>query len=391
MTSQRGARPGPLAGIRVLELGGIGPGPFAGMMLADLGADVVRIERPDGDRGLVGEWHQVLLRGRRSVALDLKAPEAAEVVGLLAESTDIVVEGFRPGVVERLGVGPEDLLARNPALVYARMTGWGQSGALATTAGHDINYIAAAGALEPLLGPDGLPSPPLNMLGDFGGGGMLLAVGVLAALLQSRATGRGSVVDASIVDGTALLTAMLHSMRAGGHWSAEQGTNVFDGGAPFYRTYAASDGEWLAVGALEPEFYRALLAGLGLAGELAGVAQYDRSTWPTTRSLFAGRFAQRTRDEWKAVFDGTDACVTPVVHIDDVVDSDGGRWSRSFAMRGDRIEPLPAPRFDGREPTLPPPTPVVGEHTVEVLRAAGVPDATIARLRRTSAAVAAAP
>ena len=308
-------RPGPLSGVRVLELGGIGPGPYAGMLLADLGADVVRVDRPGED---LSPTHAVLLRGRRSVALDLKSEDGRATVLDLAERSDVLLEGFRPGVAERLGLGPQDLLAVRPALVYGRMTGWGQEGPYAGRAGHDITYLAVSGALEAFAGPDGRPVPPLNLLGDFGAGGMLLAFGVVSALLHARTTGEGQVVDAAIVDGVASTTAMLQSMVASGLWPGPRGTNLFDGGAPFYRCYRTSDDRWVAVGAVEPHFWGRVLTGLGLGAaevdELVG-RQLDRSAWPRVADRLAVAFAGRTRDEWAAHFADRDACVAPVLSL----------------------------------------------------------------------------
>jgi alpha-methylacyl-CoA racemase len=335
---------GPLDGVRVLEVGGIGPGPFAGMLLADLGADVVRVERADGggvDRGA----HRILLRGRRSLALDLKDPRGQEVVLRLAAASDALIEGFRPGVMERLGLGPDAVLARNPRLVYARMTGWGQDGPYAQVAAHDINYIATAGALKPVAAPDLTPVPPLNMLGDFGGGGMLLACGLLAALVHARATGRGQVVDAAIVDGTALLTAMLQSMRASGQWAAPRGKNIFDGGAPFYGVYRTADDEWLAVGAIEPKFYAELLDGLGLAAELADTPQHRVADWPRVRDRFASVIAARPLAEWLDRFEGTDACVSEVVDPGDVLAQPHLAARGTYVDRDGVLHPAPAPRF----------------------------------------------
>ncbi|BCJ70395.1 CaiB/BaiF CoA transferase family protein [Polymorphospora rubra] len=306
---------GPLAGVRVLEFAGIGPGPFAAMLLADLGADVVRVDRPEpgalsaGDPGL-----DLLNRGKRSVVVDLKHPDGAEVILGLADRAAIVIEGWRPGVAERLGIGPQTVLERNPGLVYGRMTGWGQQGPLARAAGHDIGYIAVAGALHPIGRPDGPPQIPLNLVGDFGGGALYLVVGCLAALHVARTTGRGQVVDAAIVDGTAHLTTMFAGLLAGGAWQPERGRNLLDGGAPFYAVYATADGGHMAVGALEPQFYAELLRLLGLA-DADLPAQHDVAGWPVLRARFAEVFAERTRDEWTELFEGTDACVAPVLSL----------------------------------------------------------------------------
>lgn len=306
---------GPLAGVRVLELAGIGPAPFATMLLADLGADVVRVDRPEPGALAAGDPRRDLLnRGKRSVVVDLKHPDGADVVLELAERAAILVEGWRPGVAERLGIGPQAALARNPALVYGRMTGWGQHGPLARTAGHDIGYIAVAGALHPIGRPDGPPQIPLNLVGDFGGGALYLVVGCLAALHVARSTGRGQVVDAAVVDGTAHLTTLFAGLLADGFWQPERGRNLLDGGAPFYDVYATADGGHMAVGALEPQFYAELLRLLGLA-DADLPAQHDVAGWPVLRARFAEVFAGRTRDEWTELFDGTDACVAPVLSL----------------------------------------------------------------------------
>jgi alpha-methylacyl-CoA racemase len=329
---------GPLAGVRVVEIAGLAPGPFGCTVLADLGADVVRVDRPGGQYPPPGP----LGRGRRAVTLDLKT-QVADLLGL-AEHADVLVEGFRPGVAERLGFGPAVLETINPGLVYARMTGWGQDGPLAARAGHDIDYIAVAGALEPLGRSGERPHAPINLLGDFAGGGMLLAVGVLAALLERERSGRGQVVDAAMVDGSALLMAFVHGMSAIGQWGNPRGENLLDGGAPFYDTYATSDGRYMAVGALEPAFYQALLDGLGLTG--AGLPdQYDTSGWPVLRARFAGVFATRTRDEWTAVFSGRDACVAPVLSPAEAPSHPHHVARRSFIEVGGVTQPAPAPRF----------------------------------------------
>lgn len=373
---------GPLADVRVLEIGGIGPGPFAGMMLADMGADVIRVDRPGavGRRELDDLSHQVLGRGRRSIAVDLKNPRGRDLVLDLAARSDVLLEGFRPGVAERLGLGPADALGRNPKLVYGRMTGWGQDGPYARRAGHDINYVAVTGALEPIVGAGGRPTAPLNMLGDFGGGGMLMAFGVVSALLHARRTGEGQVVDAAIVDGTALFTAMLHSMRAAGQWSGGRGENLFDGGAPYYGVYRTADDRWISVGAIEPKFYRELLRGLGLDGELAAEDQNDHASWPRTRARFAERFRERTRDEWTAVFAGTDACVAPVLDPAEAGRDEHLAARGVFADRDGVTHPEPAPRLSATPGAWPGPTPEAGEHTRQVLAELGYSAAVIDEL-----------
>ncbi|MEU7061149.1 CaiB/BaiF CoA-transferase family protein [Streptomyces sp. NPDC046197] len=306
---------GPLHGLRVVELAAIGPAPFACMVLADLGADVLRVERADGRRPFA-DWHRVLDRGRRVTALDLKDPAGVAELLRLAEGADVLVEGFRPGVAERLGIGPDVCLERNPRLVYARMTGWGQEGPLAHTPGHDINYLALTGALHAIGEGGGPPVPPVNLLGDFGGGGMFLVAGVLAALYERQGSGRGQVVDAAIVDGTGALLGMLVGMAAAGRWRHERGANLLDGGAPFYTCYACEDGRYVAVGALEDRFYAALLAGLELdARRLPD--RGDPANWPALRRSFADRFLGRDRDAWARHFAHTEACVTPVLTVDE--------------------------------------------------------------------------
>ncbi|WP_411710985.1 CaiB/BaiF CoA transferase family protein [Micromonospora musae] len=351
------ARGGPLAGVRVVELASLAPAPFGCMVLADLGADVVRVDRPGGPASgrLAAPVTGPLQRGRRVTGLDLKTPDGVAALLSLVERADVLVEAYRPGVAERLGFGPEPCLARNPGLVYARMTGWGQDGPLAPRAGHDIDYIAVSGALEPLGRAGERPYPPTNLIGDFAGGGMLLAVGVLAALLERERSGVGQVVDAAMVDGSALLTAFLHGMIGTGAWSAPRGGNLLDGGAPFYDTYRTADGGFLAVGALEPAFYAALLTGLDLADDPDLPAQYDPAGWGELRRRFAERIAGRTRDEWAAVFADLDACVAPVLAPGEAHRHPHNAARGTFVAVGREIQPAPAPRFD-RTPA-PPPTP----------------------------------
>jgi alpha-methylacyl-CoA racemase len=335
---------GPLAGCRVLELGGIGPGPFAGMLLADLGAEVVRVDRPErrGEPGRGGPA-DVLNRGKRSVVLDLKDPAGAAALLDLAGRADILLEGFRPGVTERLGVGPGECLARNPRLVYGRMTGWGQDGPLATTAGHDLTYIALTGALGAIGPADGPPQIPLNLVGDFGGGGCYLVIGVLAALHAAELSGRGQVVDAAIVDGTASLLASTFGKLGRGAWTDERGVNQFDGGAPFYAVYETKDARYVAVGALESQFYRRLVDLLELDADPG--RQQDRAGWPDLRRLLAKRFAERTRDEWAALFEGTDACVAPVLSLTEAAENPHLAARGTVVTRDGVVQPAAAPRF----------------------------------------------
>ncbi|HET7013772.1 MAG TPA: CaiB/BaiF CoA-transferase family protein [Streptosporangiaceae bacterium] len=335
---------GPLDGVRVIEIASLAPAPFGCMIMSDLGADVLRVERPSNCRPDLPEPVDPLTRGRSSIGLNLKDPEGVELLLRLIENADVLVEGFRPGVTERLGFGPEVCAARNPGLIYARMTGWGQDGPLAPTAGHDIDYIGVSGALHPIGRAGERPVPPLNLVGDFGGGGMLLAIGVLAALVERQRSGLGQVIDAAMVDGSALLSSFIYGLRARGAWRDERGVNLLDGGAPFYDTYGTSDGKYVAVGALEPQFYAALLKGLGLDGaELP--AQLDPSGWPVLREKFTEIFANRTRDDWTAVFDGTDACVAPVLSPGEAAGHPHNVARGVFTEVGGLIQPAPAPRF----------------------------------------------
>lgn len=371
--------PGPLASTRVIELGGIGPVPHAGMMLADMGADVVQVIRPGGEALRSG----ILTRGKRSIALDLKDPAAKGAILQLVGESQVLIEGFRPGVAEGLGLGPEECHEVNPSLVYGRMTGWGQHGPLAGTAGHDIDYIAVAGALN-AIGPPAHPVPPLNLVGDFGGGSMLLVTGVLAALNQRERTGRGEVVDAAMVDGAVLLMAMHHGAVAEGWWTGERGSDLFDGSAPFYTTYATSDGKWMAVGALEPEFYVRLVDGLGL-GEEDLPDQMDREGWPELRDRFAEVFASRRRAEWEEAFAGVDACVAGVYTMSEAPSHPHLRERGTFVVDDGVVQPAAAPRFASMPPGRPGPIPLPGEHTREVLDSLGLEPPEISRLSRESA------
>jgi alpha-methylacyl-CoA racemase len=376
---------GPLNGVRVVEIASLAPAPFCCMVLSDLGADVLRVERPESCRPGLPAPVDPLTRGRRSVGLNLKEPAGLDLLLRLLDGADVLVEGFRPGVTERLGFGPDVCARRNPGLIYARMTGWGQEGPLAPTAGHDIDYIAISGALHPIGRAGERPVPPLNLVGDFGGGGMLLAIGVLAALVERQRSGLGQVVDAAMVDGSALLSSFIYGLRARGAWRDERGVNLLDGGAPFYDTYATADGKFVAVGALEPQFYAALLAGLGLT-DAALPAQMDVSAWPVLRERFAQVFAQRTRDQWADVFAGTDACVAPVLSPAEVSDHPHNAARAVFAEVGGVSQPQPAPRF-ARTPAAKPEPPVrAGADTDAVLGELGLGEAEISRLRASGVA-----
>ncbi|MGH1564118.1 CaiB/BaiF CoA transferase family protein [Mumia sp. DW29H23] len=368
----RGAAKGPLAGVRVVELAGIGPGPFAAMLLADLGADVVRVDRvAPGGLQVIPQDRDLLARGRRSVAIDLKRPEGVAVLLDLVERADVLIEGFRPGVTERLGFGPDVCLARNPRLVYGRMTGWGQDGPLAPSAGHDVNYVSVAGALDPIGRAGGPPQIPLNLLGDFAGGSLYLVVGILSALLEARTSGQGQVVDAAIVDGAAHLLTMITNLQQVGAWSDARGTNLLDSGAPFYDVYETSDGRWMSVGALEPQFYAEMERLLEL-GDLPD--RNDPRAWPELRARLAARFAERTQAEWAEVFEGTDACVAPVVPMREAPKHPHLAARGTYVEHDGVVQAAPAPRFSrtpaalGRTPAKP------GTHTREALAAWGIGD-----------------
>ncbi|SHK02658.1 alpha-methylacyl-CoA racemase [Pseudonocardia thermophila] len=369
---------GPLAGLRVVEIAGIGPGPYAGMLLADLSAEVLRIDRLDAPPRVSAPGN-VLRRNRRSLAVDLKAPGARELVLDLARTADVLLEPFRPGVAERLGIGPDDCLAVNPRLVYGRVTGWGREGPLAPRAGHDIDYLAVAGGLHPLGRAEERPAPPLNLVADFAGGALFLVVGVLAALHERTRSGEGQVVDAAMIDGVASLTAMIHGLRALGEWREERGTNELDTGSPYYEVYETADGGYLAVGAIEPKFYTEMLRGFGL--DPAQWPQHDRSRWPALKQALAEVIATRTRDEWAAVFADRDACVAPVLALSEAPQHPHNRARGVFVEVAGVVQPAPAPRF-GRTPPPPVrPSPPNGADTDAVLRELGYDAARIAALR----------
>ena len=372
MSYELGQGTGPLRGVKVVEIAGIGPGPHACMILADLGADVIRVERPGGQL-LGGGAHDLLTRGRPSVALDLKHPEAVATVLDLVEQSDVLVEGMRPGVAERLGLGPDDCRARNPRLVYGRMTGWGQDGPLASAAGHDLNYIAITGALHGLGQDKTRPHFPGNLVGDFGGGSTYLVIGILAALLEARLGGEGQVVDAAIVDGTAHLNAMTSAFLASGTYAEERAANLLDGGAPYYELYETSDGRHMTVGALEPQFYDTFVELLGVRD--VAPDRYDPAHAEELRKLFAETFAGRTQAEWTALFEGTDACVAPVVKLSEAPEHPHLRARGVFVERDGLVQPQPAPRFSRTHPSLTsPPSPRPGSDTRAALAAWGVAD-----------------
>ncbi len=371
---------GPLAGVKVVELTGLAPAPFGCMILADLGAEVIRVDRGGSGGGGLMAPSGVLDRSRQSIALDLKTEGGKEVLRRLAETADVFVEGNRPGVTERLGIGPDDLLALNPRLIYARMTGWGQDGPLAPRAGHDINYIALSGALEPIGTAGQKPVPPLNLLGDFGGGGLLMAMGVLAALHERSVSGQGQVVDASMVDGSALITAFIHGMHAAGLWQAERGQNIFDGTAAFYDTYECSDGKYVAVGCVEPHFYAEMIDKLGLT-DADLPHQFDFDAVDKLKAHLADVFSGRTRDEWAEIFADSDGCVTPVLSPFEAHEHPHNAERETFVEVGGIRQPAPAPRFSRTPADTPAVPPRPGADTDQILAGIGYGADDVARLR----------
>ena len=371
---------GALAGIKVLELESIGPSPFAGMLLADMGADVLVIDRPEGtDLGLKRErWFDVMMRGKRSVTLDLKSPQGVQAALELIGRADALLEGFRPGVMERLGLGPEPSLAKNPKLVYGRVTGWGQQGPMAPRAGHDINYIALAGVLHAFGRKGEAPVPPLNLVGDFGGGGMLLGFGVVCALLEAQRSGRGQVVDAAMVDGAALLAAMFSGFLAAKQWSEERGANVLDTGAPWYDVYETADRKYVAIGAIEDKFFAELGARLKLI-DLS--PQYDRSRWPEMRRRFAETFKSKSREEWCRIFEGSDACFAPVLSWSEAREHPHSRARSAYVNVANVEQPAPAPRFSRTAAEVGRPPPERGQGGAEALREWGFSEQDLERLR----------
>ncbi len=367
---------GPLAGLKIVEFAGIGPGPFCGMLLSDLGADVVRIDRKGHGRASPAD---VTSRGRQSVALDLKRPEAVEACLKLMERADAVFEGFRPGVMERLGLGPDVALARNPKLVYGRMTGWGQFGPYAQAAGHDMNYIAITGALH-AIGAEDKPVPPLNLVGDFGGGALYLAFGLLAGVIHARATGHGQVVDCAMSDGAASLMAMFYGFKAMGIWKEERRSNLLDGGAHFYDTYQCADGGWVSIGSIEPQFYALLLEKTGISDpEFSG--QMNREAWPALREKLAAVIRTRTRGEWTEIMGGTDVCFAPVLNMDEAPEHPHNKARETFVEIAGVMQPAPAPRFSATPGAVQGPPPAIGADNDGALSRWGFAEAEIAALK----------
>ena len=375
---------GPLAGLKVVELQGIGPGPFCGMMLADMGAEIIRVDR-SAAVGSAARSADVLARGRKSVAVDLKNPQGVETVLKLVESADVLLEGFRPGVTERLGLGPDVCLARNPKLVYGRMTGWGQTGTMAHAAGHDINYISLSGVLHAIGEPGSRPTPPLNLVGDFGGGGMLLAFGIVAALFERGVSGKGQVIDAAMTDGSALLMNSIFGLMSQGVWNQNRGSNLLDGGAHFYGTYETKDAKHVSIGSIEPQFYALLLEKTGLDQDPDLAKQMSRDDWPMLREKLVAVMASKTRDEWDAIMLGTDICYAPILNFEEAVEHPHNQARQTFVNSADITQAAPAPRFSRTEPELPQPPVAPGEHTDEVLAALGLDATAIAELKRSGA------
>ena len=375
---------GPLKGLKIIEMAGIGPGPFCGMVLADLGAEIIRVDRAS-EIG-TGSKKEPSNRGKKSIAVDLKAKEGVEVVLKLVETADAIFEGFRPGVMERLGIGPEVCLARNDRIVFGRMTGWGQEGPLANAAGHDINYISLSGALAAIGRPGSPPVPPLNLIGDFGGGGMLLALGLVAALLESKESKQGQVVDAAMTDGSALLMTMSYSMQSSGMWKTTMGSNLLDGGSHFYDTYECKDGKFISIGSIEPQFY-ALLCQIAELDEKVFSKQMSRDLWPEQKEEIKKIFVKKTRDEWCELMEGTDVCFAPVLDMSEAPEHPHNKERKTFIDLEGVTQPAPAPRFSRTEPEVVSSPSIVGEHTNEVLSSIGLSEEDISTLK-TSGAVA---
>ena len=372
---------GPLSGKRIIEIAGIGPGPFCAMLLSDLGAEVIRVDRASTVADELPDLPSLdlLNRGRRSIGIDLKDPNGVELVLKLIESSDALIEGFRPGVAERLGIGPEDCLTRNPKLIYGRMTGWGQYGSYSSMAGHDINYIALSGVLGMIGRKDEKPVPPVNLIGDFGGGGMILALGVCAALVEVASSGKGQVIDAAMTDGSALLATMVHSFKAMGIWG-DRGTNLLDTGAPFYDVFECSDGKFISIGSIEPQFYSELLRITGL-DQQENPKQMDRQSWDEMKSKIASAIKSKSREEWENLMEGTDVCFAPVLTIDEAYDHPHNLERNTFIEVAGVKQPAPAPRFSRTPASITSPPPHPGEHTEEILLDSGFTISEISSLR----------
>jgi len=375
---------GPLAGIRIVELGGIGPGPFASMLFSEMGAEVLRIgRRQRDDKGIKGfdKRHQLLNRGRRSVSVDLKNRRAVDAVRKLIAKADAVIEGFRPGVVERLGLGPEECLRLNPKLVYGRITGWGQDGPLAAEPGHDINYIALTGALHAIGRKDGPPVPPLNLVGDFGGGALYLAFGMVCAIVEARSSGKGQVVDAAMVDGVSSLMTLMYGMHAAGLWTDDRGSNRLDSGTPWYDVYETSDGKWISVGCNEPQFYEALLDRLGVERSALPADRHDRTGWPAIRACFTQKFREKTRDEWCEIMKGSEVCFAPVLSMAEAPRHPHMKARGTFIELDGVLQPAPAPRFSRTKPEIRHSAGSTEQQADDVLRDWGLGAAEVADLR----------
>ncbi|OUX41016.1 MAG: carnitine dehydratase [Proteobacteria bacterium TMED261] len=375
---------GPLEGVRVVELQGIGPGPFCGMMLADMGAEIIRVDRSSAV-GQKASATDFLARGRKSIAVDLKNPEGVETVLRLIDGADALIEGFRPGVTERLGLGPDVCLERNPGLVYGRMTGWGQNGSMASAAGHDINYISLSGALHAIGEKDRNPTPPLNLVGDFGGGGMLLAFGIAAALFEKQKSGQGQVIDAAMTDGSALLMNAVFGIMNTGHWNPERGTNLLDGGAHFYGSYRTKDDKHISIGSIEPQFYQLLLEKTGLANDADLPKQMSRQDWPILREKLELIFLEKTRDEWDAIMLGTDICYAPILTLEEAANHPHNKERGTFEQSDGVIQASPAPRFSRTSPEMPEASTAAGADTDEILSGIGASAEEIESLRASGA------
>ncbi|MBQ82150.1 MAG: carnitine dehydratase [Gammaproteobacteria bacterium] len=375
---------GPLKGIKIIEMAGIGPGPFCGMVLADLGAEVIRVDRASA-KG-TGSRQEASNRGKKSIAVDLKSKEGVEIVLKLVQEADAIFEGFRPGVMERLGLGPEECMELNESLVYGRMTGWGQDGPLANAAGHDINYISLSGALAAIGRPGSPPVPPLNLIGDFGGGGMLLALGLVSALLESKQSGKGQVVDAAMTDGSALLMTMIYTMQSSGFWKDSMGSNMLDGGAHFYDTYECSDGKFISLGSIEPQFYKLLCDLAGFDNNLSS-DQMSRDGWPEKKKAVKEIILTKTREEWCQIMEGTDVCFAPVLNMEEAPNHPHNKARKTFIELEGATQPAPAPRFSRTNPEVQSSPSLVGEHTDEILQSLNLSADEIEKLK-TSGSVA---